>query len=308
MAYLVVLVGFKWPWGQAAKAVRSRLPGISFDFVGRDRPLRWEDRKYEYRDKVAEDLVDQLFGKGQNVKFCRADGTCAQDEGRWSRANCKKSIVEESACARRRPEMLLFVCAPDSFELFFEKFGRAGLFICATENAAINATAEIIAEAIPEIAKIRTYLANLSNSNYAPRVPLNNFQEKGGHFIAMQAQANLTNFCETMEGFRKKLYSANFQNYRKKYMRGAYMLDERIGFQRDRLHSDAQVGAESRANGYHLLNAFHMYGVPVVPGYHLDVSPADGNAIGWVFEDILNGQLSKASATHVNVTPCDRLL
>ncbi len=308
MAYLVALVGFGWPWERAAKALRSRFPPHLIEFVGRDRPARWDARKFEYRNRVTADLVTRIFGKGDNASFCESDGACAIDSGKWSRANCRKSIKDSSACAKKRPEMLIVVCDPLAFELFFQKLGHAALFIKGGQNESIESLADLISSQLPNIETVKNYLANLTNTDYAPRVLPMNFQSKGHHAIAWSAQADLAEFCDVMRSYHAELYQANYQNPRKRYMRGAYMLDGRIGFQRDRLHAYAQLGAESRADGYHLLNAFHMYGFPVTPGYHFDISAADGNPIGHVFTDILSGYQSSPKATHVNMTPCDRLL
>jgi hypothetical protein len=308
VAYLAVLLGFGWPWERAAQSLRDQVGADLIEFLGRDRPLRWDERKFDYRNQVTRSLVSRLFGDAGATGFCGADGACATNGDRWSKANCKKSITEVSACTRRRPHMLLFVCHPNSFDLFFEKFARTALFVRAPEDATVECVGRILTSRLPDIKKIRDYLANLPNKNYAPRIPFLNFQVLGDHQVAADAQADLTTFCDVMTAYHEKLYSPDFQNQRKKFMRGAYLLDEQIGFQKDMLHSSAQLGAESRQDGYHLLNAFHMYGFPVTPGFHFDVSAVDGKGIGRVFTDVLDGHQSSVASTHVNVSPDDRLL
>jgi hypothetical protein len=307
VAYLAVLLGFGWPWGKAAKVLRPRF-GNDIEFLGRDRPLRWDERKLQYRDEVTQTLVQRIFGEGTAAGFCGAGGSCALDNERWSRANCKKSITDQSACSRRRPQMLLFVCHPNSFDLFFQRFARAALFIKTKDETTANSVGDLIEARMPDIKKIREYLANLPLKNYAPRVPYLNYQCAGPHPVAEKAQADLSHFCDVMTTNHDLLYSPTFQNQRKKFMKGAYMLDDRVGFQRDMLHSSAQLGADSRQDGYHLLNAFHMYGYPVTPGFHFDVSAEDGGPIGHAFKDVLDNSDSDAALSHVNISPDDRIL
>jgi len=87
------------------------------------------------------------------------------------------------------------------------------------------------------------------------------------------------------------------------------MLDNETAFQEDRLHSIVQtIGTESRTDGFHLINAFHAYGVKIDPGFHFDVMNEGGGAIGHVLSDVLSHKMSEKSDTHLNATPCGRLL
>ncbi len=86
------------------------------------------------------------------------------------------------------------------------------------------------------------------------------------------------------------------------------MLNDTVGFQQDRLHDTAQFGKASREDVFHLLNAYHKYGSAVEPGLHFDVTDKNGGALLEVFKDILTDKKSASSDTHINVTPCDRLL
>jgi hypothetical protein len=205
--------------------------------------------------------------------------------------------------------MLVFVCPEEFYQFLFRAFGRAALFVrlpSATASAAeIGAQIE---RNLPAVRRIKEYLANLSNTNFAPRVPMLNYQSRVPTEIALSAQADLSLFCEVMNAFHRQLYDSSFINPAKKYMRGAYMLNAEVGFQRDRLHHSAKLGKDSREHAYHLINAFHMYGFAVRPGWHFDVVREDGRALRVQFQDCVTGKRSAASATHVNVSPCDRVL
>jgi hypothetical protein len=141
-----------------------------------------------------------------------------------------------------------------------------------------------------------------------PWLPLRNFQEKGGHLIAAKAQRNLGRFADTMEEFQKALYNPNFRNPRKPYMRGAYKLSDRIGFQRDRLHNYGHIGAASRDDVFHLINAYHLFGVAIFPGDHSDVMTQGDQPLQMVFADIITEKTSLPGDRHINITPCDRVV
>ena len=87
------------------------------------------------------------------------------------------------------------------------------------------------------------------------------------------------------------------------------MMDEETAFQEDHLHRTVQIiGANSRRDGFHLLNAYHIYGVKTDPGFHFDVMNEAGAPIRRAFTDVLNGAAAGRTETHLNITPCDRLV
>lgn len=309
MPHLVILAGFVWHWEAMAVKLRSRFPPHEIEFFGRDRPGSWPGRTYEYRDALTRDVVEKIFGGRGETGFCAKAGDCAIDQGKWSRANCRKDIAEKTACRRQRPDMMVFVCTEEIYPKLFEKFCRAALFIrIENDECSSDELHQRLRRDLPKIRVIKDYLTNLSNTNFAPRVPFVNFQLKTPAQIAESAQSDLSQFCEVMKRYHTELYLHSFQNAKKPKMRGAYMLSKDIGFQRDRLHDWAYLGEESRRDGYHLLNAFHMYGLAITPGWHFDVSRRGGGSLGRVFTDALTGAESEAREGHVNITPCDRLI
>jgi uncharacterized protein YdaU (DUF1376 family) len=157
------------------------------------------------------------------------------------------------------------------------------------------------------IEEVWHYLANLPQNVLAPRLPKENFQELFSILIAKKAQSSLEKFAAVMIEFHEQLYSPNFQNPKKK-IKGAYMPTADIGFQRDRLHDVARLEIESRDNIFHLINAHHVYGLAIEVGFHFDVMAKDGGGLKEVFQDIVTRKTSSALDTHVNITPCDRLL
>ena len=309
MAYLVVLAGFAGSWERVAARLRSRFKPHEVEFLGRDRPGNWEAKKFLYRDALTQDVVERIFGKGEQYGFCSKDGHCSVGQEKWSRATCRRDVKEQVACRRNRPDLLILVCPDVVFDMMFDKFGRAALLLTVDDEMIGEETLSSLLDAyLPVFRNIKNYLSNLPQSNYAPRLPLVNFQDLGGHAIAQDAQKDLTKFQDTMEHYHKSLSSPLFRNKRRPYMRGAYMLDHRIGFQRDLLHSSAQVGCASRQDGYHLLNAFHMYGLAISPGWHFDVSRHEGGEVGYEFRDVLTGDYSTTKDMHVDITPDDRIV
>ncbi|MEG8223338.1 hypothetical protein OSJ57_22420 [Sphingomonas sp. HH69] len=254
------------------------------------------------------DLVNRVFGTQGQANFCSGDGQCGIDAGQWSRADCRKSIVEMSACVRRRPDMIIFICADSFFEMILEKFGRSALILRVEDTANEEKISSVIKNLNPIISKVRQYIANLPRDKIVSKLPMVNFQAIGGHEIARKAQDDLQNFENIMNSLHDVLYNADYRNPQKSYMRGAYMLDARIGFQRDRLHDYAQFGLASRNDGYHLINAHYLFGVPIKPGEHFDVTSSDGRALRQIFQDVVTRQKTKKSSLHVNVTPDDRLI
>ena len=152
-------------------------------------------------------------------------------------------------------------------------------------------------------------IANRKKSFYAAIVPDRNFQRLGNHPIAADAQGNLPCFSDILEKYHARLYRGDFTNPVKPGIRGAYMLDQFTAFQEDRLHRIVQiVGTQSRDDGFHLLNAYHIYGVKSDPGFHFDVMKVTGAAIGHILTDVLTGKATTGAESHLNATPCDRLL
>ena len=290
--------------------LRGHFRAHEVEFFGRDRPTSsWPTRMYEYRDSLTADLVSHVFGSSGQFGFCSKGGSCAVADGRWRRASCRRDPKENVACSRTRPDMLIFLCETAFYDVLFERYGRAALFM-RLENSVDQADkiAELLRENMPLVRQIKTYLANLPLNNCAPRMPFDNFQIKGGQPIARDAQNNLKDFCNTMDTYHGVLHNPEFRNKRKPLMRGAYMFDSNIGFQRDRLHSTAYLGSESRADGYHLLNAYHMYGYAISPGLHFDVSKHGGGEVRYSFQDALTRKRTGPKATHLNVTPDDRVI
>lgn len=191
-----------------------------------------------------------------------------------------------------------------------EKLGRGCLLLthAGSEVIDVEAIAPLIRSRLPAIDQVADYLYHLPLDQMTPLLPKKNFQDISQHSIAHDAQQDWANFRRTMDSYKSKLYDPDYVNPIKKYMRGAFKLNARVGFQRDRLHDKAQLGLASRSDYVHLINAHHLFGAVYVPGRHFDVTAADGRGVGCAFKDILNGGTSETTSTHENITPCDRVL
>ena len=112
-----------------------------------------------------------------------------------------------------------------------------------------------------------------------------------------------------MRDYHKTLYRGDFVNPVKPGIKGAYLLDAQTAFQQDHLHKTLRIiGPNSGRDGFHLLNAYHVYGVKTDPGFHFDVMNEADDAIGRTFTDVLTGRTAGRTEKHLNITPCDRLV
>ncbi len=308
---LFVLVGYRGDVNRALSQLRRKFADKEYDFLAQTYPEIWTKRQ-NYIKAIGDRVIKYIFGETA-TNFCRSQHLpCAADNAGETRRNntlCKLSH-QNLACHRARPGMLVFVVHPAVFEQTFQRFGRAALLVNydAASLDDVGSLVSFIHSKSPHIESVRIFLANLRNSVLAPRIPKRNFQDAVNQCIARDAQSDLGCFAEVMNSYHVTLYDSSFQNPRRKETRGAYVFDDRIRFQRDRLHRTAQIGNESRRDVFHLINAFHLYGFAVEPGFHFDVMSVGGDRLNRIFQDILTGQSSSPGDKHVNVSPCDRLL
>lgn len=314
MKRLYLVAGFNGPTLEATlNKVRKSYPRGDHRFLARAYPAKPDKRAAHLRGLV-EDAIDLIFGKTGASNFCRQqDQPCALDQqkGKQRSKTCRASKEGETACARTRPELIIIICSDLVHAEVLEKLGRGTLIlrVPGPELPDSDALKEIIDAFEPAAAGVYETLRTRSKSLYAPLIPDRNFQRLTGQSIAADAQADPANFKATMERFHAALYEGGFRNPRKSGIRGAYMFDADTAFQEDHLHKTVQhIGPDSRVDGFHLLNAFHVYGAKTDPGFHFDIMNSEGGAIGHVFSDVLSGEPTKAADTHVNATPCDRIV
>lgn len=277
------------------------------EVLGVNRTKNWNAAPRLFVDRVVQSLVARLFGDQGQTAFCNPDGTCVVGEGRWSRANCQPNPSAKLICRNTRPEMVIIVCAESLYSTLFDRLGRAVLLLPICNDASAADVAVAIKDTLSVVTQIKDFLINLPRNVLSPFIPDYNFQRLGPYTIAEDAQRDWTNFESIMRAYHEKLYDGSFRNPRRRYMVGAYKLDKRVGFQRDRLHKlDAGVGHASRENGDHLVNAYHLYGLPIIPHLRFDVNAEDNKRLGYAFTDVLTGVGSDPDRLHIDVTPDDR--
>ncbi len=293
-------------------AVQRSYTGNDRRFLTRVFPGRPDKRAHHLADLV-QNAVTLIFGPGQATNFCRRqDQPCAVDEhrGRDRPKTCEAGKAQFAACGRARPQLIVVICADRVFPEVFDRLGRAVLILRVPGPVLPDAQAlkGIIDAFEPIAAHVNDVVSQRAKSNYAPLVPDRNFQRLGGHTIAADTQANPGAFGEIMRTYHNRLYRGDFVN-REKGVRGAYMLDSRTAFQQDHLHKTVQIiGIDSLRDGFHLLNAYHIYGVKTDPGFHFDVMNVAAGAIRHSFNDVLDGSSAGRKENHLNITPCDRLV
>jgi hypothetical protein len=307
---LFALAGFPGDVERPLSELRKAYPGAEYAFVARSLPKNTAKRAEHVKD-VGRRVVDFIFGTKGAVSFCRSNSLpCSEEvDGKREKVRTCAADERETACYRARPKMLVFIATGEVVKEVSERFGRAALVFRCDDYGPASAenVCSIINDNLDTIKIVTEYMANLPANLHSPRMPLKNFQERAAS-IAEAAQADKASFAAIMQGFHEKLYDPSFKNTEKPYMRGAYLLNEKVGFQKDRLHDTAQFGNASRDDVFHLINAYHTYGFAVEPGLHFDVTEREGGTLNEVFQDILNDKESSAGDTHVNITPCDRLV
>ena len=297
---------------QASQLQRFYQAG-SVRIIGRTYPVKAEKRDAYLRGLV-QAANDVIFGEGNATNFCRKlDRSCELEagKGKQSRSTCERAKTGASACARLRPQIVVLVCADQLFDEAFDHLGRSVLFL-RLAGPLLPAMADLKAAIDgfePIVEGVMAAVTQRAKSLYAPLAPDRNFQRLGGHSIAEAVQADPARFAEILADYHATLYRGDFANPKKPGITGAYMLDDDTGFQQDHLHKSVQtIGQASRKDGFHLLNAYHVYGVKSDPGFHFDVMNVDGRAIGHILQDVLSGESSVRGDTHLNATPCDRLV
>jgi hypothetical protein len=280
-------------------------------FVGRLYPGNAEKRA-SYLKNLVQAANKIIFGDDGAFNFCRKqDQLCAiaHTTGRNNQKRCDRKHQQFVACGRARPKLVVVLCASRIYEEVFFRLGRGALLI-RLENERLPDEADVIdllEKFEPSAQDVVNEINNRVKSLYAPLIPLMNFQNPTGMSIAKDVQENPGSFASIMLKYHKILYNGAFRNPVKKNVAGAYMFDADIAFQQDPLHNTTQtIGKRSHSDGFHLLNAYHVYGVPTDPGFHFDVMNVKGKPISQVFEDILTGAKSDPGDSHINITPCDR--
>ncbi|HEX7852518.1 MAG TPA: hypothetical protein VF523_10010 [Burkholderiales bacterium] len=308
---LFLVAGFE---GQDLEArihsLQQGFEGGDHKFVVRVYPTN-ATKRTAYLQKLVQDANKLIFGEGGATNFCRKqDQLCAlaHDSAKGNVKHCERKHMAVTACGRTRPQLVIILCASRIFDEAFKRLGRATLIVRfdSDEFPASEAVLETIAAFEPTVQKVITAVNNRSKTLYAPLMPFRNFQEPAEARIAAEVQANPAAFDDIMQSHHQRLYDGGFKNP-KRNIRGAYMFDGQTAFQQDHLHKTVQViGQDSRTDGFHLLNAYHLYGVRTDPSFHFDVMNAEGKAINHVFEDVLTGTKTDARDRHLNITPCDR--
>lgn len=304
---LIAFAGFR-SQGPILDALKSYYDDGTVRFVDL-LPFNLEEAPVKYLHRMANAINRDIFGRFPIADFCvpKTD-SCALD-GAEVRGRCR-GHAEMLACERRRPATVLVVCHPGLYEDAFDLLGRAVLlFRWNADELKYDADfLRFLDEALEVSNEVRKVIVNLPRKHQVAWLPKENFQSISGAQIAREVQDSPSNISNILERWREYLWDPKFVNPEKKYMVGAYKLNKRVGFQRDRLHDTASFGEESRKHAFHLINAHHLFGAAVRPGMHFDVMSVRGKSIGIVFEDALTGRRSLRSERHANITPCDRLI
>lgn len=296
-----------------AADLQRRFESGSVRFLARAYPVK-VDRRAAYLRGLVKSANDLIFGRSGATNFCRRlDQPCALEAGtgKATRKTCERGKAKDTACARARPQLLIVICADQLFSEVFDRLGRGTLImrVPGPTLPPLDELGNLLAAFEPLANQVLATVTRRSKSLYAPLVPFGNFQRLGGHPIAADAQADLARFTEILERYHEQLYHGDFRNPEKPGIRGAYMLDADTAFQEDHLHRTLQtIGVESREDGFHLLNAYHVYGVKSDPGFHFDVMNVRGGGIGHMLKDVVTGAAKGGTDTHLNATPCDRLV
>jgi len=296
-----------------ASDLQRRYESGSVRVLARAYPAKF-DKRAKYLRELVKSANDLIFGTTGATNFCRRlDQPCVLDtgKGKATRKTCERGRAEGTACARTRPQLVIVICADQLFAEVFDRLGRGTLILRVPGPTlpTLDDLKDQIDAFEPNARQVLATITGRSKSLYSPMVPDRNFQRLGGHSIAADAQADLARFAEVLERYHAQLYRGDFRNPVKRGVRGAYMLDADTAFQEDHLHRTVQIiGAESREDGFHLLNAYHIYGVKSDPGFHFDVMNVEGGGIGHILTDVVNGTATGGAETHLNATPCDRLV
>lgn len=296
-----------------ASDLQRRFESGSVRFLARAYPVR-PNKRAIYLKGLVKSANDLIFGPSGATNFCRRlDQPCAfaASKGKATRKTCDRGKAEDTACARARPQLLIVICADQLFSEVFDRLGRGTLILRAPGPTLppLDALKNQLDAFEPIATQVLATITRRSKSRYAPLVPYRNFQRLGGHPIAADAQADLAQFADILERYHGQLYHGDFRNPVKPGIRGAYMLDTDTAFQEDHLHRTLQtIGPDSREDGFHLLNAHHVYGVKSDPGFHFDVMNVRGGGIGHTLKDVVTGAAKGGTDTHLNATPCDRLV
>lgn len=311
---LYIIAGFDDPdVERRASALQREFESGSVRFLGRPYPASSEKRA-GYLKGLVKSANELIFGTGNATNFCRKlDQPCAvnsQKEKRMGKT-CERSKAGDTACARMRPQLIIVVCADQIFDEAFKRLGRGTLILRVPgPNLPEHELIKTRVDEFEPIAKeVLSKVSQRRKTLYAPLVPDFNFQRLGKHGIAEEIQARPVDFASIIERYHAELYRGDFHNPVKRGIRGAYMLDSDTAFQEDHLHQTIQtIGTESRHDGFHLLNAYHVYGVKTDPGFHFDVMNTKGGPIRHELKDVLTGISSNATEVHLNATPCDRIV
>jgi hypothetical protein len=292
--------------------LNRRFAGAVYKFAGISCP-RASTKIPEYAKRLGEEVIVRVFGSGHATTFCRDDGSpCAVETTQMAARGGKKCRLNSDgfACHRARPQNLVFICNARVWDEIFWRFGRAALIMRhETERIDIDDLVNEIECRRDDLKAAWDGLSNLGQCQDVSRLPMQNFQVIGGHDIAGAVQEDIRAILNILKNWRGKIYDPDFVNPKKGRRRGAYKLVDEIYFQKDRLHTDlAHIGIQSRLDVFHLLNAYHLYGAAIYPDFRFDVMAESGGKLGTRFTDILTGTASSPAATHVDVTPCDRVL
>jgi hypothetical protein len=185
-----------------------------------------------------------------------------------------------------------------------EKLGRAFVIRSTNWDNAVNDATE----ALKAKTALKQAILNAPKNKRAILLPDINFWRKCSDSLISEIQSRPADAQSIVDYFHSKYFNVDFTNPEKKYMRGAYILRENIGFQKDRIHESAYLGAKSREDKFHILNANYIFGVRRSLGEHFDVCRETGDPIKEIFDDVLTGEKSNPLSKHLNITPCDRIV
>ena len=306
--YLFVIAGYANDTERMASELNRRYADRNIRFLARDYPSR-ADKQASYVLELFRSVVNEVFGREGAANFCRdLERPCILSDGgdRRSKERFCANRGQLIACARARPKMLVALAAPWIAERVFEALPRSILIHQGpVAPPSADELATVVERLLPSLAVIRSFLLNLPLNKSAAKLPVRNFQHLNGTALARDVFQDPDRLTDHVEHWQGVLYDGSRQNPRKP-IRGGYLLEGETILQRDRMHDAAQLGQQSREHVFHLLSAYHDFGVATVPGLHFDVFRLSASALDRSFCDQLTKAETDRNATHVNITPSDR--
>jgi hypothetical protein len=305
---MFVLVGFEEEPDRICQNLTAKLAGggnENLKIIGQ----KWRGgNPTRYLESVGRIVRKEIFGSDELSNLCKADGRCRDETIAHSARLCGRSKHQTLACRKAAPDFIAIISSKNFYDACSEFFGLS-LFLRKIDRSYF-----VESETLSQIYNILSFdrdfvyfMRNIPRNNMSPLLPVLNYYSEMMPEISCEIFNETTDISEYFKTIHLEFYDGAFKNPVKPEIRGAYMFTDNIFFQRDRLHDNAFF-APGRSRDNELIWAHYRLGVSFVPGFHFDVMQASGKKIGRTFMDKPTQARSDPESTHLNVTPCDRIL